>query len=125
MRALEPREKKAVIALGVALGLTAVVLLYEFWPAGSAVWEVSADPASAGATNDVSTVTNVPQNASSSANPPLNGCLVLSRHGARFAENQRVAHNLQHRIERQQVEDVRGEEHRAEPFAGPYIRKDR
>jgi hypothetical protein len=42
MRALEPREKKAVIALGVALGLTAVVLLYEFWPAGStAVAEAS------------------------------------------------------------------------------------
>jgi hypothetical protein len=36
MRALEPREKKAVTALGVALGLTAVVLLYEFWPAGTA-----------------------------------------------------------------------------------------
>ena len=37
MRTLEPREKKAVIALGAVLGLTAVVLIYEFWPAGSAV----------------------------------------------------------------------------------------
>ena len=37
MRTLEPREKKAVTVLAVALGLTAVVLLYEFWPAGSAV----------------------------------------------------------------------------------------
>jgi uncharacterized membrane protein (UPF0182 family) len=34
--------------------------------AGTSFWEVSADPASAGATNDVSTVTNAPQNASSS-----------------------------------------------------------
>jgi uncharacterized membrane protein (UPF0182 family) len=34
--------------------------------AGTAFWEVSADPASAGTTNDVSTVTNAPQNASSS-----------------------------------------------------------
>ena len=34
--------------------------------AGTANWEVSADPASAGTTNDVSTVTNAPQNASSS-----------------------------------------------------------
>jgi len=36
MRTLEPREKKAVLALGVTLALTAVVLIYEFWPAGSA-----------------------------------------------------------------------------------------
>ncbi len=36
MRTLEPREKKAVMALGVVLALTAVVLAYEFWPAGSA-----------------------------------------------------------------------------------------
>ena len=36
MRTLEPREKKAVMALGAALALTAVVLAYEFWPAGSA-----------------------------------------------------------------------------------------
>lgn len=36
MRALEPREKKAVMALGAALALTAMVLLYEFWPAGTA-----------------------------------------------------------------------------------------
>ncbi|MBZ5632815.1 MAG: hypothetical protein LAO55_06750 [Acidobacteriia bacterium] len=35
MRALEPREKKAVMALGVTLALTAVVLIYEFWPASS------------------------------------------------------------------------------------------
>ena len=34
MRTLEPREKKAVIALGATLALTAVVLAYEFWPAG-------------------------------------------------------------------------------------------
>lgn len=37
MRTLEPREKKALTALAVALGLTAVVLAYEFWPAQSAV----------------------------------------------------------------------------------------
>jgi hypothetical protein len=36
MRTLEPREKKAALALGVTLALTAVVLIYEFWPAGSA-----------------------------------------------------------------------------------------
>jgi hypothetical protein len=36
MRTLEPREKKAVMALAVAAGLTAVVLLYEFWPSASA-----------------------------------------------------------------------------------------
>jgi type II secretory pathway component PulM len=36
MRTLEPREKKAVIALGATLALTAVVLAYEFWPAGTA-----------------------------------------------------------------------------------------
>jgi len=36
MRTLEPREKKAVAALGAALAITAVVLIYEFWPAGSA-----------------------------------------------------------------------------------------
>ncbi len=35
MRKLEPREKKAVIALGATLTLTAVVLAYEFWPAGT------------------------------------------------------------------------------------------
>ncbi|MGZ4675673.1 MAG: UPF0182 family membrane protein [Acidimicrobiia bacterium] len=33
---------------------------------GTGFWEVSADPATAGTTNDVSTVTNAPQNASSS-----------------------------------------------------------
>ena len=37
MRILEPREKKAVLALGVTLALTAGALIYEFWPAGSAV----------------------------------------------------------------------------------------
>ena len=36
MRALEPREKKAVVALAIAAGLTALVFVYEFWPAGSA-----------------------------------------------------------------------------------------
>jgi len=36
MRTLEPREKKALIALGATLALTAVVLAYEFWPAGTA-----------------------------------------------------------------------------------------
>ena len=42
MRSLEPREKKAVMALGAALAITAVVLIYEFWPAGSvAVAEAS------------------------------------------------------------------------------------
>jgi hypothetical protein len=41
MRTLEPREKKAVTALAVALGLTAVVLLYEFWPAAAVVAEAS------------------------------------------------------------------------------------
>lgn len=37
MRTLEPRERKAVIALGAALALTAVVLIYEFWPTSSVV----------------------------------------------------------------------------------------
>ncbi len=42
MRKLEPREKKAVIALGAFLALTALVLAYEFWPAGTpAVAEAS------------------------------------------------------------------------------------
>jgi Tfp pilus assembly protein PilO len=36
MRTLEPREKRAVIILGIALALAAAVLGYEFWPAGSA-----------------------------------------------------------------------------------------
>jgi len=36
MKTLEPREKKALAALGVALALTAIVLAYEFWPVGSA-----------------------------------------------------------------------------------------
>jgi hypothetical protein len=43
MKKLEPRERKAVAALGVMLALTAVVLAYEFWPAGNAsVAEASA-----------------------------------------------------------------------------------
>ena len=42
MRELEPREKKALIALGAALAVSAVVFIYEFWPAGSAVPEVAA-----------------------------------------------------------------------------------
>ncbi|MCU1336216.1 MAG: hypothetical protein JWO19_1797 [Bryobacterales bacterium] len=37
MRALEPRERKAVMALGAALALTVVVLIYEFWPSSSTV----------------------------------------------------------------------------------------
>jgi len=37
LRDLEPREKKAVIALGATLALTAVILAYEFWPAGNGV----------------------------------------------------------------------------------------
>ena len=36
MSKLEPREKKAVIALSATLALTAIVLIYEFWPAGTA-----------------------------------------------------------------------------------------
>jgi len=35
MKTLEPREKKALIALGAALAISAVVLAYEFWPASS------------------------------------------------------------------------------------------
>jgi len=35
MRKLEPREKRAVIVLGAFLALSAVVLAYEFWPAGT------------------------------------------------------------------------------------------
>jgi hypothetical protein len=34
MRTLEPREKKALIALGATLALAAAVLAYEFWPSG-------------------------------------------------------------------------------------------
>ena len=42
MRKLEPREKKAVIALGATLALSAIVSTYEFWPAGTpAVAEAS------------------------------------------------------------------------------------
>ena len=37
MKTLEPREKKAVTALAIALGIAAVVLVYEFWPASSTV----------------------------------------------------------------------------------------
>ena len=42
MRELEPREKKALIALGAVLAVSAVVLIYEFWPAGPAAPEVAA-----------------------------------------------------------------------------------
>jgi predicted secreted protein len=35
MRDLEPREKKALMALGGALALSVAVLAYEFWPAGA------------------------------------------------------------------------------------------
>jgi hypothetical protein len=42
MREIEPREKKALIALGAALAVSALVFIYEFWPAGSAVPEVAA-----------------------------------------------------------------------------------
>ena len=41
MRELEPREKRALIALGAALAVSAVVFTYEFWPAGSAAPEVA------------------------------------------------------------------------------------
>ena len=37
MRTLEPREKKALIALAAAVSVAAVVLAYEFWPTSSAV----------------------------------------------------------------------------------------
>jgi len=36
MRTLEPREKKALMALAIAIGVSAVVLAYEFWPQSSA-----------------------------------------------------------------------------------------
>jgi type II secretory pathway component PulM len=43
MRKLEPREKKAVMILGLFLALSAIVFAYEFWPAGTpAVAEASA-----------------------------------------------------------------------------------
>jgi hypothetical protein len=42
MRELEPREKKALIALVAAVAVSAIVLTYEFWPAGSAAPEVAA-----------------------------------------------------------------------------------
>ena len=45
MRTLEPREKKAVMALGAALAVAAVVLAYELWPAGPAA-VASASPMS-------------------------------------------------------------------------------
>ena len=35
MKKLEPREKKALVLLGAALAISAVVLAYEFWPASS------------------------------------------------------------------------------------------
>jgi hypothetical protein len=45
MRNLEPREKKALTILAVALGLTVVVLIYEFWPSSTVV-VASASPRS-------------------------------------------------------------------------------
>jgi hypothetical protein len=42
---LEPREKKAVMALGATLAVAAVVLAYEFWPSGPAA-VASASPLS-------------------------------------------------------------------------------
>ncbi len=42
MRTLEPREKKALMALGVMLGVSAVVVAYEFWPSSESVAPVSA-----------------------------------------------------------------------------------
>ncbi|HEV8415135.1 MAG TPA: type II secretion system protein GspM [Bryobacteraceae bacterium] len=45
MRTLEPREKKAVMALGATLAVAAVVLAYEFWPSGPAA-VASASPLS-------------------------------------------------------------------------------
>jgi type II secretory pathway component PulM len=45
MRTLEPREKKAVMALGATLVVAAVVLAYEFWPSGPAA-VASASPLS-------------------------------------------------------------------------------
>jgi hypothetical protein len=37
MRTLEPREKKALMALAAVVSVAAVVLAYEFWPTSSAV----------------------------------------------------------------------------------------
>jgi len=45
MRTLEPREKKAVMALGATLVVAAMVLAYEFWPSGPAA-VASASPLS-------------------------------------------------------------------------------
>lgn len=45
MRKFEPREKKALTALAAALGVAVVVLVYEFWPAGSGA-TVEASPQS-------------------------------------------------------------------------------
>jgi len=44
MRDLEPREKKALMLLGAALAVSAVVFAYEFWPASSAAPEVALTP---------------------------------------------------------------------------------
>lgn len=41
MRELEPREKKALIALVTAVAVSAAVLIYQFWPAGSTAPEVA------------------------------------------------------------------------------------
>jgi len=45
MRTLEPREKKAVMALGATLAVAALGLAYEFWPSGPAA-VASASPLS-------------------------------------------------------------------------------
>ncbi len=42
MKTLEPREKKALMALGVMLGASAIVLGYEYWPSTETVAPVSA-----------------------------------------------------------------------------------
>ena len=47
MKTLEPREKKALMALGVMLGVSAVVLVYEFWPASGTETVASAAAQSA------------------------------------------------------------------------------
>lgn len=36
MRTLEPREKKALMILAAAVGLSAAVMVYQFWPTGTA-----------------------------------------------------------------------------------------
>ena len=45
MRTLEPREKKALAALGFALAISAVVLAYELWPSSSATADAAVQSA--------------------------------------------------------------------------------